>query len=206
MEHRYKFRILPTLQQEQIIEDTFSGCGYLYNYFLTRQLDCLKESRRMDYCECSAHLQQMFREKAWMQVLDPAALQHVMKESVRDVHRYADALAAGRRCEPPRPRRHTDIRRSYRITTASDAVVIGDGIVRIPHLGIVASTVSRTTPLQVVSASIVQGFSTYYELAVDCVTRDRPGGLTVSVSYFSPAEFLDRLRIRRQETEGGERK
>ena len=206
MEHRYKFRILPTLQQEQIIEDTFSGCAYLYNYFLTQQLERLRDSSPMDYYECSAHLQKLLGEKEWMHALDPEALRDVVRECVRDVHRYLQAQASGRPAELPKPRSHTDIRRSYRITTDSDAVIIGDGVVQIPVLGTVASTVSRTTPLKVVSASIMQGFNTYYELAVHCTTRDRMAdrSLAICVGYFSPAEYMDRLRIRRRnETEGG---
>lgn len=208
MEHRYKFRILPTLQQEQIIEDTFAGCAYLYNYFLTLQLERLREHRRMDYYECVQHLDRMRKENAWMQAVDPAALHHVMTESVREVRRYESAVKAGRTPKPPKPRSHTDIRRSYQVTASQGAVMIGDGIVRIPVLGIVASTVSRTKPLKVTSAFIVQGFNTYYELAIYCTSQETgPGNaLQISVGYFSPVEFMEDLRHRRAAAEGDEEK
>lgn len=197
MVHHYKFRVLPTLVQEALIEDTFAVCTYLYNYFLNLQLERIRKSDPAGLCELVTRFRGMKAGQEWMHRFDPAALHWAVQESFRDVGRYRLMLSQNPDIREPAPRSHDDPRHHFRLSTSGGGVSVGDGVVKLPYLGEMASTVSRTAPLEVAEAVLVQGMDTCYELAIRCITENGRMYPILSVGYFGANEFMDELIRRR---------
>lgn len=189
---------MPSLQQERQIQDTFSSCVYLYNFFLSNQLERLaRGDEPLDYYACAVSLMTMQEQNAWLRKLDPAALCGAVRESAQDFWRYERLRRIGLEHEAPRLRKHADARHRYVCSDGPGAVVLGDGVVQVPYLGDVDCTVSRL-PMPVRAAAVVQGPDTYYQLAVRCACADAEDSpYHVSIRYFDPVEYGDRLRTER---------
>ena len=57
MERAYKYRIYPTAQQIEIINQIFGSCRFVYNHYLKKRNDLYKTSNAsMSYIACSKDL------------------------------------------------------------------------------------------------------------------------------------------------------
>lgn len=81
MKTRYRFRLYPTAEQEQILARTFGCCRVVYNHFLRLRTDAYREGRKVGYHETSALLTELKQteEYVWLNEVSCVPLQQSLR-------------------------------------------------------------------------------------------------------------------------------
>lgn len=197
MEHVYRFRIFPSLTQEEQIQETFACAMRAYNYVLEQ---CAGQKKLPAFTAIAAKLEDTATGRLKADSVDPAAVRDAAAAAFRDAAFFRAKLEKGEKALPPAKRRAQAEFRSCAVTPSG--IVIGNGVVEIPYLGQMPCGAARAGCLYVLAARIEQGASGYFKLALRC-SPDPPGRIQLrpqtgfSVSCFDPEDFEQELRRRR---------
>lgn len=89
MERTYKLRIYPNKQQIRQMDVTFNATRFVYNYFLTKQIQGYKDGKpHMFYYSMSKELPILKKEYEWLKKADAVALQQALRNLDEAYHNY----------------------------------------------------------------------------------------------------------------------
>jgi len=67
VEKAFKFRLVPTKEQEIMLNKTFGSCRFVYNYYLGKKIDLYKsEGKSMSYVECANDMKSLKSQYEWL--------------------------------------------------------------------------------------------------------------------------------------------
>lgn len=173
MEMSYKFRILPTEAQAQLIEQTFGNCRFLYNYYLDKGITLYREEKKtFNYYDCVGDIKNLKAEenKQWLKLGDATAYQNAMK----DLQRAYDNFFS-RKAGFPKFKKKKESKASYRSTNNHNAIkCVDDRFVQIPKLGLVRCKFSKLVFGRILSATISRNASGKYFVSLCCTDVPNP--------------------------------
>ena len=80
MEKAYKYRIYPNKEQEQIIQETFGCCRFVFNYYLDKWIKVYEETKEnYNFFTCCKDLTLLKQEKDFLKDIDRSALEKSLK-------------------------------------------------------------------------------------------------------------------------------
>lgn len=169
MEKSYKFRIYPSKEQEQKIQQTFGCCRFVYNHYLEKRINWYKEKKEfLKNKECSADLTKIKKELTWLSEVDSTALQLSLKDLENAFMCFFQSVRKGGKYGYPKFKKKRCTRKSYRSICVDNGIRIDNGRVRIPKLGFVKCAVSREVKGRIMSATVSQVSSGKYYVSLRC--------------------------------------
>lgn len=124
----FKYRLVPTKEQVDLIEKTFRGCAYVYNYYLNALIKSRKSQEKLSQLSCYSDLKRLRVEKIWLQDLDIEALRDAIRRlfNARELY-YSDGYAGW-----PRFKGKTNLVKSFTTVTK---VRVKESFVHLPKIG-----------------------------------------------------------------------
>lgn len=173
MEFSYKFRIYPTKEQENLIQQTFGCCRFVYNHFLSLRIEAYKErGETMNYYACANALTPLKRELQWLRSVDNTALQSCLRDLDRAFRNFFHGVNDVHSIGFPQFRSKRNSLKSYRSSYIhGNIAIIGNGI-KLPKLGLVKCAVSREVKGRILSATVSQVPSGKYFVSLCCTDVD----------------------------------
>lgn len=173
----YKFRIYPTKEQIQKIEQTLGCCRFVYNYFLALRMESWKTKKKsVTYVQTSKLLTQLKNhpDYVWLKSVDSMALQESLKNLDSSYQKFFKKIAR----YPKFKSKHNN-QQSYRTRNQSNVIRIEENKIRIPRLGLVKIKLSRKFVGKILNATISKTASGKYFVSL-CVTEDIANFLTLN--------------------------
>jgi len=89
VERAYRFRFYPTKEQKEQLIKTFGCCRFIYNHFLDLRTNTWKEEKKsINYCDCSAQIKELKKEKPWLKEVSSVCLQQSLRHLDRAFDRF----------------------------------------------------------------------------------------------------------------------
>ena len=168
MNKAYKFRMYPTPQQLSKIEKTFDGVRFIFNKMLTDKLAYYNETGKQ-LKNTPAQYKTAF---PWLREVDSLALANAQLNLQDAYVRFFRNPAAGF----PKFKSKKHSRKAYTTNCVNGNIVIRDGAVKLPKIGLVKIKLHRTIPDS-------------YKLKSVTVSRDAKGNYYASILFeYEPVE------------------
>ena len=134
MQKSIKLRIYPNKEQQNLINQTFGCCRFIYNMGLEMRNKAFKNGEKIGYTQTSAMLTELKKtdEFSFLGDVDSVALQ----QSLRDLDRGFVNFFQKRARHPRFKSKHSN-RRSYRTMNPNNKIRIAGKYIRLPKLGYV---------------------------------------------------------------------
>lgn len=169
----YKFRIYPNRSQEALIKRTFGCCRFVFNRFLALRAKKYKETgETVNYVACSHELTQLKKELDWLREVDATALQSSLRDLCDAFRNFFRRVRQGEQPGYPRFKSKRDHRKSYKSKNNGNTIVVCDGKIKLPKLGLVKCRVSREVRGRILSATVSQNPSGKYFVSLCCSDVD----------------------------------
>lgn len=84
----FKYKLAPTKEQVYMIEKTFRGCAYVYNYFLRKFTELRENDYQMSLYLCYFELKDLRQDKTWLMDLDVEALRNSIRRLYDAKNKY----------------------------------------------------------------------------------------------------------------------
>lgn len=129
-----KFRVYPSNDQKNLINQTFGCCRFIYNKGLSIRNDAFENGQRVNYSQTSAMLTALKQQEKYifLKEVDSVALQ----QSLRDLDRGFQNFFEKRARYPKFKSKHNH-RQSYRTINQGDKIRIVGKYIKLPKLGYV---------------------------------------------------------------------
>lgn len=169
MEYSYRFRIYPTREQENLMQQTFGCCRYVYNHFLAERITTYREAGKSPTkYQQIRELPEMKKELEWLKEVDSTALQAVAEALDTAYQNFFRRVKAGEKPGFPRFKRKHGHRKSYKSKCVGSTIKVFDKAVQLPKLGKVKCRVSKEVRGRILSATVSQNPSGKYFVALCC--------------------------------------
>lgn len=130
MEKAFKFRLVPTEEQEIMLSKTFGSCRFVYNHYLGKKIDLYKSKQKsMSYVECANDMKNLKDEFEWLKEIDAISLQ----QSLRDLDKAYKNFFKGSGF--PKFKNKHNHNQSYRTQMVNDNIKIEGDKIKIPKIG-----------------------------------------------------------------------
>lgn len=130
VEKAFKFRLVPTKEQEIMLSKTFGSCRFVYNYYLGKKIDLYKsEGKSMSYVECANNMKSLKNEHEWLKEIDAISLQ----QSLRDLDKAYKNFFKGSGF--PKFKSKHNHNQSYRTQMVNDNIKIEGNKIKLPRIG-----------------------------------------------------------------------
>jgi len=158
----YKFRIVPTKEQEVLINRTFGSCRYVFNHFLDMWNNEYKATGKgLSYKSCSAELPGMKVELPWLKEVDSIALQTSVRHLSDSFNRFFK-----KQSNPPRFKSRKNPVQSYTTKYTNGNISIIGKKVKLPKLGLVKIRLSRKVGGRIINATISRNSCGKYYISI----------------------------------------
>jgi putative transposase len=165
MEKAYKYRIYPNKQQKILIAKTFGCTRFVYNYYLAKRKEVYeKESRTMNYNECSKNLTKLKTELEWLKEPDKCALQNCLKDLNIAYQNFFRDKSVGY----PKFKSKKTHRFSYRTNYTNNNIEFLDKKIKLPKLGWIKTRDKQIPQGRILNATISQEPSGKYYVSICC--------------------------------------
>ena len=169
MEYSYKFRIYPSRAQENQILRTFGCCRYVFNRYLAMRKETYeKESKTLNYYDCSADMTALKKNLEWLKEVDSTALQSSLRDLDTAYQNFFHRVKKGEKTGYPRFKSKHDHRQSYKSKCVGTNIKVLDKAVQLPKLGLVKCRISKDVRGRILSAAVSQNPSGKYFVALCC--------------------------------------
>lgn len=169
MEYSYKFRIYPTLEQENLIQRTFGCCRFVFNRYLAKRKEVYAQtSTTMNYYDCAKDMTQLKKSLEWLKGVDATALQSAIRDLDTAYQNFFRRVKQGGKPGYPRFKSKRDHRKSYKSKCVSANIKVLDKAVQLPKLGLVKCRVSKEAKGRILSATVSQNPSGKYFVSLCC--------------------------------------
>lgn len=178
---RYRFRIYPTVAQQQSLSRGFGCCRVVYNDAIELREEAFKAGKPYpsDSEVCRKVITEAKRkpERSWLSEVSTAALQ----QAVRDANRaYRDYFASklrkrkGAALGKPRYKSRRDRRQSMRFARNAKFRITSEGRLRLTGIGEVKVVWSRGLPSEPSSVTVIRDSAGRYFASFVCEVRPEP--------------------------------
>ena len=129
-----KFRAYPNKEQQNLINQTFGCCRFIYNKGLVMHSDAFINGQKIGYIQTSAMLTKLKRQKgfAFLKYVDSIALQQSLRDLDRGFKNFFE-----KRTGYPRFKSKGNNHQSYRTINQDNNIRIVDKHIKLPKLGYV---------------------------------------------------------------------
>lgn len=169
MEYSYRFRIYPTLKQQEQIQKTFGCVRFVYNYYLAKRQEVYKTDKStFNYNACSADMTALKKEIPWLKDVDATALQSSIRDLDNAYQNFFRRIKQGGAPGYPNFKSKHNHNRSYKSKCVDKTIKIKFGAIQLPKLGHVECRVSKVVCGRILSATISQNSSDKYFVSLCC--------------------------------------
>lgn len=166
----YKFRIYPTLKQQELIAKTIGCSRFVYNHCLDLWNKSHKDTGKgLSYAKCSAMLPSLKQEYEWLKEVDSIALQ----TSVRNLADSYDRFFKGQNDKPVFKSKANPVQSYTTKFTNNNIAIVGDTI-KLPKLGLVPIRLSQSLGGRIINATIRRTPSGKYFVSILCEVDIQP--------------------------------
>lgn len=159
MHKAFKFRLLPTKEQETLIAKTLGCNRFVYNHFLAERQKVYEEKKEtLNYNACSAQLTQIKKELIWLKEVDSTSLQSTLKDL-----EFAYKKFFREKKGYPKFKSKKNPVQSY---TSKMGIKIKENTIQLPKLGLVKFIKTREIDGKIISATIRRSPSGKYFVSV----------------------------------------
>ncbi|MGL5050642.1 MAG: IS200/IS605 family element RNA-guided endonuclease TnpB [Fusobacteriaceae bacterium] len=160
----FKYRIYPTNEQSQIINQTFGCIRFLYNRFLSQRNEVYKlEKKSLTYNTQAKELPALKLEFPWLKDVDSIALQQTLRNLETAYKNFFN-----KKSDFPNFKSKKSTRKSYNTISVNSSIRIENSSIKIPKLGLVKAKLHRSIPQShiIKSATISQEPSGAYYVSI----------------------------------------
>ena len=173
MEYSYRFRLYPTPEQEQLIQQAFGCCRFVWNYYLAKRREVYEaEGRTMNYYECAKDMTGLKKQLSWLKEVDSTALQSSIRDLDTGFQNFFRRVKNGEKPGFPKFKSKRDRHRSYKSKCNRTNIKVLEKAVRLPKLGRVKCRISKQVKGRILSATVRQNPSGRYYVALCCTDVD----------------------------------
>lgn len=176
MERAYKYRIYPTQQQVNLINQIFGCCRFVYNHYLDKRQTLYKESgTSMGYNDCASDLTLLKKseEHSWLKDVDSTALQSSLKALDSAFDGFFRRVKSGKKPGYPKFKSKRSHKQSYTTKNNGSTIKIVDNKIQLPKVGKVKIKLSRPIDGRILSATVSRSASGKYYVSL-CCRVDKP--------------------------------
>lgn len=199
----FKFRLLPTKEQETLIAKTFGCNRFVYNYFLAERQKAYEEKKEtLNYNACSAKLTQIKKELIWLKEVDSTSLQSTLKYL-----EFAYKKFFREKKGYPKFKSKKNPVQSY-TSTSKMGIKIKENTIQLPKLGLVKFIKTREIDGKIIRATISRSPSGEYFVSVladveinQLTATGQSVGVDLGIKYFailSTGEKIDNPKYYRK--------
>ena len=176
MERAYKYRIYPTEQQINLINQIFGCCRFVYNHYLDKRQTAYKDhGTSMGYNDCATDLTLLKKseEHVWLKDADSTALQSSLKALDSAFDGFFRRVKSGKKPGYPKFKSKRSHKQSYTTKNNGSTVKIVDNKIQLPKVGKVKIKLSRPIDGRILSATVSKSASGKYYVSL-CCRVDKP--------------------------------
>lgn len=169
MEYSYKFRLYPTPEQVNLIQQTFGCCRYVWNHYLAQRKTVYElNGHTMNYYECAKDLTVLKKSLTWLKEVDSTALQASLQDLDVAYQNFFRRIKKGEKPGYPKFKSKKNRHQSYKSKCVGTNIKVLDKAVQLPKLGPVKCRVSKEVKGRILSATVSQNSSGKYFVALCC--------------------------------------
>ena len=166
----FKFKIEPTKQQLQQIEENFGCCRFVYNYFLDKCNYSYKQFRKsLSKFDCIYQLTELKKRFIWLSTADSVALQNSISELFDAFSRFFSHQNAY-----PKFKLKKFDKQSYTTLNNNSIRLVDNTHIKLPKLGNVRIKLSKQLEGKIKRATISKSKSGKYYVSLCCNVGDIP--------------------------------
>ncbi len=169
----YKYRIYPNKQQTELINKTIGCCRFVYNHYLAQRIELYKtEQKSMTYNVCANDLTNLKKQYKWLRDVDSISLQQSLKDLDLAYQNFFRRVKNGEKeVGFPKFKSKKNPKQSYRTQNVNNNISITNNKIKIPKLGYVKFSNSRSFEGKINSCTISKTSTGKYFVSV-LVTED----------------------------------
>lgn len=169
MEYSYKFRLYPTPEQTNLIQQTFGCCRYVWNHYLAqRKMVYELNGHTMTDYECAKDLTVLKKSLTWLKEVDSTALRSSLQDLDVAYQNFFRRVKKGEKPGYPKFKSKKNRRQSYKSKCSRANIRVVGNYIRLPKLGFVKCRVSKEIKGRILSATVSQNPNGKYFVALCC--------------------------------------
>ena len=160
----YKYRIYPNDNQKTQIAKTFGCCRFVYNYYLSMQIELYEKNKNMfSYFQCIKDLTRLKNEFQWLKEVDSTALRSSLKHLDMAYQKFFTEYASY-----PKFKSKKMNKISYQTQCVNNNIQYCNKHIKLPKLGMVKTKNKLTPQGRILNATISQEPSGKYYVSLCC--------------------------------------
>ncbi|MEH1788129.1 MAG: IS200/IS605 family element RNA-guided endonuclease TnpB [Nostoc sp.] len=213
MQKAFKITLIPTHNQQVLINKTIGCARFVYNRFLALRKELYStEKKALNYNACSRQLTLLKKEIAWLKEVDKFALQNSLKnlETAYKNFFYDLKKAKGKGVGFPKFKKKHVSKQSYKTNLTNGNIQVIENHLKLPKLGWVKFYKSQEITGHVVNVTVTRTSSGKYIASILCETEIEKHpqvtqniGLDLGIKYYlvtSDGEVVDNPKYYRTQT------
>ncbi len=174
----FKVTLIPTHDQEVLINKTIGCARFVYNRFLALRKELYStEQKTLNYNGCSQQLTLLKKEIEWLKEVDKFALQNSLKNlDTAYKNFFADLKKAKNKKNvgEPKFKKKYGCKQSYKTNLTNGNIQVLENCLKIPKLGWIRFHKSQELTGQIVNVTITRTSSGKYIASILCETEIAP--------------------------------
>lgn len=163
----YKFRIYPTVAQEEIFQKSFGSCRFVFNYFLDLRKKTYEETgETLNSYACSKLLTQLKKELLWLNEVPSSALIYTLRDLEDAYKNFFRRVKRGEKPGYPKFKSKYDNHKSFKVQAQN--FEFRENAIKLPKAGWVKCVVSNSLLGRPLSITVSQTPSGKYYASINC--------------------------------------
>jgi putative transposase len=175
MQKAFKVTLIPSRNQEVLINKTIGCARYVYNRFLARRKELYEaEQKTLKYSGCSQELTQLKKEIEWLKEVDKFALQNILRNLETAYKNFFTDLKKAknqRRAGFPKFKRKHGFKQSYKTNFTNGNIQVRENYLKLPKLGWVKFHKSQEVNGTIVNVTVTRTTTSRYIASILCETE-----------------------------------
>ncbi|PSB48423.1 transposase [Cyanosarcina cf. burmensis CCALA 770] len=175
MQKAFKVTLIPSRNQEILINRTIGCARFVYNRFLARRKELYEsEQKTLNYSGCSRELTQLKKEIEWLTEVDKFALQNSLRNLETAYKNFFADLKKPkqkRRSGFPKFKKKHGFKQSYKTNFTNGNIQLHDNYLKLPKLGWVRFHQSQEITGTLVNVTITRTTTGKYVASILCETE-----------------------------------
>lgn len=199
----FQVTLIPSRNQEVLINKTIGCVRFVYNRFLTRRKELYEsEQKTLNYSGCSQELTQLKKEIDWLKEVDKFALQNSLRNLETAYKNFFADLKKPkqkRRFGFPKFKKKHGFKQSYKTNFTNGNIQLHDNYLKLPKLGWVKFHCSQEITGIIVNVTVTRTTTGKYIASILCETEvekhprvDKSIGLDLGIkSYLVTSDAVE---------------
>jgi putative transposase len=171
----FKVTLIPSQNQETLINKTIGCVRYVYNRFLARRKELYEsEKRTLNYTGCSQELTQLKKEIDWLAEVDKFALQNSLRNLETAYKNFFTDLKKPKKPHAfgfPKFKKKHGFKQSYKTNFTNGNIQIRENYLKLPKLGWVRFHKSQEIDGTIVNVTVIRTKTGKYTASILCKTE-----------------------------------